>query len=79
MFERYVEERHVRMLKFQAFLAGRERAVADREQLLFIQVQLALVVDRPFKFSRHAQRIDGTGVHAHPAEQAASHVHVIFF
>src|SRR5215813_5539574 len=42
-------------------------------------MQLAFVVDRPFEFTGHAERIDGAGIDTHTAKQAARHVHIIFF
>src|SRR5690348_11251516 len=67
--ERHVEKGDVRVLQLQPLFANGKRTVADGEQLFLIEVQLALVVHRPLEFAGHPERIHGTGIDAHPAEQ----------
>ena len=67
------------MLQLEALFPGRECAIADGEQLLFIEMELALVVYGPFEFAGHAEGIHGTGVDAESAEQTARRVHIVFF
>jgi hypothetical protein len=79
VWKRNIEEGDVRMLEFQLPFSNREVSVAHGQELLFIEIEVPLIIGRPFKFLSHGQRIDRTGLHAHAAEQAASHVHVVFF
>ena len=79
MFERDVEKRHIRMLQLKGFFPHGKGTVTDGEQLLLVEVELALVVDGPFKLACHPQGVDGTGVDAESAEETARHVHIVFF
>ena len=54
MLERDVEKRHIRVLQLKAFFPDGKGTVTDGEQLLLIEVELALVVDGPFKLARHS-------------------------
>jgi hypothetical protein len=76
--EGHIEEGDIGMLELQSSLAKREIAIADGQELLFVEKEVSLVIDRPFKFAGHAQGIDGAGLHAHATEEAAGHIHIIF-
>src|SRR5215217_3552009 len=68
VLEGNVKKGHIRMLQLQTLFPEGKGAVADGKQLFFVQIELPLIVHCPFKLLRHAQGIDRTGLHAHPAE-----------
>jgi hypothetical protein len=48
-----IENRKVRMLELQPFLSRLKRTIPDRQQLLLIEQQVPLVIDRPLVFRGH--------------------------
>jgi len=61
-----VAQGDVRALEFKALLSVRNATIVDGKALLFLEKEAPLIVGRPFKFPRHGQRADRTGLHAMP-------------
>ena len=52
------------MLQFQSLLPHRERPVPDGQELLLVQIEVALVIDGPLVLAGHAQRVHRAGLYA---------------
>ena len=73
-----LKKRHVRMLQLEAFFPDGKRTIADGEQLLLVEMELALVVHGPLEFAGHSEGVHGTGVDTEAAEETTRHVHIVF-
>ena len=76
--KRNIEEGHVGVLKLQALLSVGEGTVANCQELLFIKEKIPFIVDSPFIFPSHRERINWRGLDTHPAKEVTGHVHRIF-
>ena len=71
----YIEDREIRMLELQTFLAYLKRTIPNGQQLLLVEEQIPLVIDSPLVFPRHRKGIDRAGLNTQSTKQTARHVH----